>query len=180
MARPPVVQGTRLILRPFAAEDIGDDYLSWLNDPERLRFSRHAQQSHDAATSAAYRLGFDGTPHYFWAVAARADGRLVGTMTAYAEDDATDVGILIGRPRAGFGSEAWGMALDHLLRVEARAKVTGGCAAEHAAMRRIFERWGMEREGVDGSGEGDPATATVRYGVTREAWQRRSAAGFSR
>jgi len=167
MALAPVITGPRLRLRPFVRADIGPNYLSWLNDPERMRFSRQREQRHDAASSAAYLDGFEGTPHYFWAVEERSEARVVGTMTAFLGGEATDVGILVGWPGQGFGGEAWGMALDHLLRVEGRSKVTGGADAGHTVMRRIFERWGMVLEA-------GTTPLIVRYGMTRAAWMERT------
>jgi len=174
MALAPVVPGPRLTLRPFRGEDVTDQYLSWLNDPVLMRFSRQRERQHDRETSAGYLRSFDGTPHYFWAVEERSSGGLAGTMTAFREGGATDVGILIGWPGRGLGGEAWGMALDQLLRVERRDRVTGGSAADHLAMRRIFERWGMGLESEDAGG------SIVRYGITREAWTGRAPAEFRR
>jgi RimJ/RimL family protein N-acetyltransferase len=163
MALAPVIAGPRLLLRPFVRADISAEYLSWLNDPERMRFSRQRARHHDATSSAAYLDGFEGKPNYFWAVEERGPARVVGTMTAFLDGPTTDVGILIGASGQGFGREAWGLALDHLLRVEGRSKVTGGSAAGHVVMRRIFERWGMVLE--EGTTPG-----IVRYGMTRAAW----------
>jgi RimJ/RimL family protein N-acetyltransferase len=167
----PVVAGPHVILRPFRPEDIIDSYLGWLNDDEHLRFSTQRGRSHDRASCLAYLEGFAGTPHYFWAVEEPPAGALAGTMTAYDHGTHTDLGILIGASGRGLGSAAWGLALDHLLRIEGRAKVTAGTAREHAAMRRIFERWGMVHEDTlpDG-GPGGLAMPMVRYGLTREAW----------
>jgi RimJ/RimL family protein N-acetyltransferase len=176
MTAPPVVRGHRLILRPFRRDDIDATYLSWVNDPERMRFSRHRHERHDSASSLEYLRSFEGTPHYFWAVEAIETHELLGTMTAYADADAVDLGILIGPGGRGLGREAWGVALDHLLRVEARAKASGGTVAEHQAMRRIFERWGMALLATEPSFDG---TATVvRYAVTREGWMRRFPGDF--
>ena len=167
MALAPVITGPRLLLRPFARADITEEYLSWLNDPERMRFSRQRERRHDATSGTSYLDSFEGTPNYFWAVEERGPAHVVGTMTAFLDGETTDVGILIGRPGQGFGGEAWGMALDHLLRVESRIKVTGGSAAGHAVMRRIFERWGMVVEG-------GTTPLVVRYGMTRSAWMERA------
>ena len=171
----PIVTGPRLRLRPFVAADIGDVYLGWLNDSDHLRFSTQRGRRHDAESCRAYLASFGGTPHYFWAIEERESGTLVGTMTAYADAAATDVGILVGHPGRGIGREAWGLALDQLLRAEGRPKVTAGTAAAHTAMRRIFERWGMTLEETrpDG-GPGGLPMEIVRYGVTRDAWMVKS------
>ena len=163
MALAPVITGPRLLLRPFVREDITHAYLSWLNDPARMRFSRHRERRHDAASGASYLDSFEGTQNYFWTVEERHSGRMVGTMTAYFDGADADVGILIGFPGQGLGSEAWGMALDYLLRIEKRGRVRGGTAAGHAIMRRVFERWGMVLEG-------ETAGGIVRYGVTSDEW----------
>jgi RimJ/RimL family protein N-acetyltransferase len=178
MASAPVIRGSRLLLRPFRPEDVTEVYLGWLNDPERMKFSRHRHRLHDRTSSLEHLRGFESTPHYFWAVEDVSSGDLAGTMTAYVRADAVDVGILIGRTGEGRGHEAWTMALDQLLRVEERPRVTGGTRADHAAMRRIFESAGMAPEmdaAPRGREEGEPAT--VRYGISREHWLRRSSPG---
>jgi RimJ/RimL family protein N-acetyltransferase len=171
----PVVTGRRLLLRPFRREDITETYLSWLNDPDRMRYSRHQGSRHDAASSLEYLASFDGTPSYFWAIEERGASRLLGTMTVHFEGETADVGVLVGPRGEGIGGEAWGLALGHLFRVENRARVTAGTAAAHLAMRRIFERWGMVLEQtLPETGPGGISMEAVRYGVTRDAWMVKS------
>lgn len=134
-------------LSPFTAADLTPAYVSWLNDPETVRFSNQRFRKHTLETCRAYFDSFAGTDNLLLSV--KAGGVQVGTMTAYVQSHhgTGDMGILIGREHwgQGYGRAAWNELLDTLL---ARfRKVTGGTLACNTGMVRIMERAGMTLEG---------------------------------
>lgn len=174
-----LLDGIKVRLRPFTAAHIQDDYLGWLADKQLLKFSRQRHRTHTRESCLAYLEGFSGTPHYFWAVERVGDGRHVGTMTCYVDELArtADLGILIGRSSAGcgYGAEAWGLGLRHGFEALGLRKITGGTVSRNVAMVRIFERWGMVREGVQREQEllEDGPDDVVLYGMLRSEWSER-------
>lgn len=162
----------------FEERFVTDSYLSWLNDPDLMRYSGQRLRRHDRASSLAYLASFRGTANHFWAVLRRSDDLYVGTMTAYvdAHDRVADIGILIGHPDArgtGLGREAWGVAMRYLFESEGLRKLTGGTSALNLPMLMIFEHWRMTLEGrrreqqlIDGR----PADVLL-FGILRSEWE---------
>ncbi|MBL8287799.1 MAG: GNAT family N-acetyltransferase [Rubrivivax sp.] len=157
---PALLQGARVRLRPFTAADITDTYVSWLNDPEVVRYSNQRFVRHTRASCHRYFEGFAaGSPNLFASLrVAKADaserGEIpVGTLTAYRslQHGTADVGILLGERTVwgqGIGLEAWQLLTDWLLTTPGLRKVTAGTLACNAAMLAVAERSGMRREGV--------------------------------
>jgi len=95
---------------------------------------------------------FDGTPNFFWAIAAQGRGsEYIGTLTAYVDvhNRVADVGILIGdktRWGKGYGAEAFRAVIDFLFREAGVRKVTAGTMAANKAMIALMGQAGMKEE----------------------------------
>ncbi len=151
------LRGEKVILRPFAPEDITDSYVGWLNDPVVTRFSNQRFREHTVDTCRTYLAGFEGSPNLFVSVRLAANGEAIGTMSAYrnTQHNTCDVGIMIGNRdywSGGYGQEAWNLLLDWLLAARPDGagvrKVTAGTLACNGGMVKLMERSGMRREGV--------------------------------
>ena len=171
--------GPRVDLVPFHEQYITDDYLSWLNDQNLLRYSKQRLREHDSESCRAYLKSFEGSPNKFWAIRQRSDRLHIGSATAYVDlvDCAADVGILIGHSSVrgnGFGREAWGQIMDYLFRAEKLRKVTGGALAANLPMVRIFLHWRMALEGVRREQElvNEVPVDMLLFGMLREEWER--------
>ena len=145
------LQTERVVLRPFLQGDISPDYVSWLNDPQVVRYSNQRFVTHTQASCRAYLESFAGTPNLFLSVRMRADDRAVGTMTAYRSlrHGTVDMGILIGHGAArgiGVGQEVWNLLLGWLVDQPDIRKVTAGAMRSNVAMIRIMQRSGMSHE----------------------------------
>lgn len=141
----------RLVLAPFTAADISPCYIGWLNDPEVVRYSNQRFRRHDVHSSETYLRSFASGPNQFWSIRLAADGKMIGTLTAYIapQHGTADVGLLIGERDVwghGYGLEAWQRLLDHLLSEHALRKITAGAASGNVGMIRIMERAGMQHE----------------------------------
>lgn len=148
----PILEGKKAQLRPFTEDDIGPAYLGWLNDLEVTQFSNQRFRRHDAVTSRAYLDTFAHGPNLFLGIERVADGRLVGTMTAYvAEPHGTaDIGILLGDRATwgtGIAADAWRLLAGWLLGDRGLRKLTCGTLDTNAAMKRLAERCGMLPDG---------------------------------
>ena len=156
MATPPPIATDRLDLVPFdTGRHLTDAYVSWLGDAEVVRYSEQRHRDHSLESCRVFVAGFDGTPSLLWAIETRSDGRHIGNIHADIDpaNATADVAILIGDRAAwgqGLGQEAWDAVLDHLLSVDGAdlRKVTAGCMADNAAMRRLMERSGMRPDGT--------------------------------
>jgi ribosomal-protein-alanine N-acetyltransferase len=153
MAQSSVIETKRLLIVPFSEEHLTPRYVSWLNDPEVVRYSNQRYRTHTLQSCREYWESFEGTPNYFWAVVAR-DVQLghIGNMTAYVNTihSVADVGILIGEQAVwgrGYGSEAWIAVCDYLLHGLGIRKVTAGTLSIHTAMLAVMRRTGMVEDG---------------------------------
>lgn len=153
MAKSEVIETRRLILEPFSEKYLTQRYVSWLNDPEVVRFSQQRWIEHRLDSCREYMNSFEGTPNYFWAVVSHAaeDGH-IGTMTSYIDlqNGIADIGILIGEKRLwgkGYGLEAFLAAAGFLFRDGGIRKVTAGTVAANKGMLKIMERAEMKQDG---------------------------------
>lgn len=154
MVAPRILATARLRLEPFTDAHITPRYLSWLNDPEVVRFSERRHRRHTADSARTYLAAFQDTPHYFWAIVAidEALGH-IGNITAHVdpENSLADVGILIGQRDVWgrrFGSEAWCAVMAFLADVVGIRKITAGTLATNVGMLQIMRRAGMRDDGV--------------------------------
>lgn len=148
----------RLIIRPFAWDDITPVYLGWLNDPVVTRYSNQRFRIHDRPSAVDYFMSFEDTNNLFLLIVHRAGEMPIGTMTVYRSrhHGTADMGIMIGDRSVwgqGYGQEAWSLVLEKLLSEPGIRKVTAGTAAPNTAMLRIMESSGMEHEATRRSQE---------------------------
>ena len=153
MAQPPVIETERLRLVPFVARHLAERYVSWLNDPEVVRYSDQRHHQHTLASCRRYWRSFDGAPSYFWAIEARtATLDHIGNLTAMIDppNGVAWVHMLIGSTEVwnqGLGTEAWRAACDHLLVKEGLRKIKAGTYENNDAMLTIMRKTGMSIDG---------------------------------
>jgi len=176
---PVTITGTRCFLSPFTKQHITDEYISWLNNSELMRFSRHRKTTFDFDSCHSYLDSFAVNKNLFFAVHDNITQEMIGTITVYfdANTQSADVGIMIGKPNLkckGLGTEAWGLAFEHIFEHYQVAYVSGGTLTEHKAMIKVFENAGMSLfETRDSNLEDFPDSKIQRYKVTVDEWRNR-------
>ena len=137
-----------LLDRPDIHPDSHDvrTHITWLNDKELMRYSEQRHRQHTPESQCEYLKGFDNVTSFIWNII-RCEDHLIGTITAYIDHDneIANVGILIGWPRQGYGTEAWQCVCNWVL-VNWVRKVECGCMRSNHGMRRICEKTGMSLE----------------------------------
>jgi len=149
----PVIETARLRLEPFDIyQHLTDRYVEWLNDPDIVRFSEQRHRRHTKDSCNAFAQEFVGSSNHFWAIVAKECGPIhIGNLVAYIDkhNRVAELSILIGEAVGqgqGFGTEAWGAAIRHVIQVERMRKVFAGTMAENIAMLKVFSRSGMAIE----------------------------------
>lgn len=147
------IHDERVTLRLFSESDISEQYLSWLNEPEVVKYSNQRFQTHTAESARDYLHSFDGTSNLFLAIINNANNEMVGTLTVYCSvpHKTADIGILIGDKRVwgqGLGLAAWRLAISYVLDTLGYRKVTAGTLKVNQGMVRIMEKSGMRLEAV--------------------------------
>lgn len=145
--------GSRVLLRPFLQSDITPEYISWLNDPDVVRFSNQRFIKHTEESCRVYWESFRDTSNLFLSVRTLAEDSPVGTMTAYVSlpHGTADIGILIGRKSVwgkGVGQDAWDTLMRWLIERRRIRKVTAGTLSCNKGVIRIMKRSGMHCEAI--------------------------------
>lgn len=148
-----VLRGDKVLVSHFRESDIDETYISWLNDPDVVRFSNQRFLEHDRKSCENYLSSFAGTKNLFMSVRRLSDEIPVGTMTAYlsSHHGTVDVGIMIGDKSVwgqGYGQDAWDTCTNWLLEQGNIRKLTAGTLACNAGMIKLMERSGMAQEAV--------------------------------
>ncbi len=153
MKETSTIETKRLSIVPFSEEHLTPRYVSWLNDPQVVRFSEQRHRHHTLESCREYWQSFRDTPNFFWAMMIKGEEpRHIGNMNAYVDiaNSVTDVGILIGERDVwgcGYGLEAWSAVCNFLLDRLCTRKVTGGTLTVNTAMVKIMQRAGMVEDG---------------------------------
>lgn len=141
--------GAHVKLTAFTEANLTQDYLSWLNDRQLMKFSNQRFRTHSMESCRAYLATFVGSDHMLIAIYFK--GEFVGTMTAYRSvvHSTCDIGLLVCSTvqGKGVGKDAWGTLMAHLLASGTR-KVTGGALSCNYAMVHIMKCCGMHSDGV--------------------------------
>jgi ribosomal-protein-alanine N-acetyltransferase len=148
-----ILQGRLVTLERFTPNDITNEYVSWLKDPEVVRYSNQRFRNHSVKSCQEYLQSFHNSSNLFFSVRLRSNGLMVGTTTAYISEPhgTADMGLLIGSRKhwgKGLGLDAWMTLMDWLFKYCSIRKVTGGAVSINIGMVRIMERAGMELEAV--------------------------------
>ena len=147
MKRKINIKSKKLVLSDFQEDDISDKYLSWLNDPEVVQFSRQRFIDHDFLSSKKYLESFVSSNNLFISIKLLKVNKMIGTMTVYfSEPNNADVGILIGDKSEwgkGYGKDAWNTLLTWLENELNIIKITAGTLSSNIGMLKVFKESGM-------------------------------------
>lgn len=143
----------RLRIVPFGEEHLTERYVSWLNDPEVVRFSQQRFRTHRLESCRSYMESFQNSDDEFWAIVAR-DPVLghIGNMTVVRDvrNAIADIAILIGERSIwgrGHAFEAWTAMCEDLFRRGTR-KITAGTLSTNDRMLALMRRAGMIPDGT--------------------------------
>ena len=147
------IQGEKIQLNNFTNNDITEHYLSWLNDPEVVKYSNQRFVKHSRSTSIKYLESFSATSNLFLAIYLKDEKIHVGTMTVYISDEheTADIGIMIGDRNwwgHGIGGDAWRTMQIWLLEEARIRKVTGGTLRCNKSMINIMLNCDMKSDGI--------------------------------
>ena len=147
------LQGKRLSIVPFTSAFLTDRYVSWLNNPDVVKYSEQRHHKHTLASCRAYLESFADRDDEFFAIIAddQGLGHIGNISTAVDGPNAVaDINIVIGETSAwgqGFGFEAWCLVMDHLFVNRGVRKVAAGTMSVNIPMLRIMEKSGMQADG---------------------------------
>lgn len=145
--------GNNIKLRCFTVDHINDDYISWLNDPDVVKYSNQRFKNHDHVSCRKYLDSFYDTENLFLAIHHKDSDKFIGTMTAYLSvpHKVVDIGLMIGDKDywgMGIGRDAWNLLMNYMLEANNIRKVTGGTLRCNTGMVKIMKNSGMQLDGI--------------------------------
>ncbi len=145
--------GSRIVLSNFQKKDLDATYISWLNDPEVVRYSNQRFSQHSLESCERYRRTFKGAGNHFLSVQRTDNQCKIGTVTAYINPyhRTAGLGILIGDKSVwgcGYGIDAWMTLVDWVEGVHSVRKITAGALSLNKPMIKILEKSGFHLEAV--------------------------------
>lgn len=119
--------------------------ISWLNDPEIMKYSENRHRKHTEKTQFEHMQSFSP----YWVIF--FENKMIGTIRADVDwrNDSANLGILVGDSNhhgKGLGTEAWITVMKHLALTGTR-KVEAGMMAENHPMIGLCRSCGMVEEG---------------------------------
>ena len=134
-------------LAPFTDDHLSREYVSWLNDPEVVKYSEQRHMTHDLGTCQNYVWNMRKNGE-LWAI---LHGSVhIGNISAHIDgpNRLADVSILIGRWRGkGFGYQALKIACK-LLKDGGIRRITLGTMSRNKPMIAIAQKTGFKIEAV--------------------------------
>ena len=145
-------EGPRISIVPFAAEHLTPRYVGWLNDPIVTQYSELRHRTHTLESCRAYWDESKNRGNFFGAVHLKSTQLHIANISANSDlaNLVVDLAILLGDKEhwgQGYGSEAWIVLLNFIIREKLARKITGGTMATNVRMLRIFKKAGMQKDG---------------------------------
>jgi ribosomal-protein-alanine N-acetyltransferase len=148
-----VLEGKTVRLRRLLPEDVTEDYVDWMNDPEVVQFTESRFQQHTAESIRAFVETCNSDPNVLlFGIFDRCSGLHLGNIKLGPVDRhhlVADLGIIIGRKHfwgRGVACESIVLLRDHAFAVEGVHKLTAGCYATNAGSAKAFEKAGFVLE----------------------------------
>lgn len=152
----PFLEGEGIYLRVLEESDIGEDYISWLNDPLVTCYLESAGYFPSTHANLSQWLGkySDSTQNMAFAIVEKQSGQFIGTTTLNSISwihRTGVIGIMIGRKDywgKGYAFEAWNLLVGYAFARLGLRKINSGAAVANAACVGILKKLGFKEEGI--------------------------------
>lgn len=141
---------TNVELFMLTPDDVSQDYVDWLNDPQINQYLESRFQAHNMDSTRAFVASvLNSSDSIFLGITSRVLGKHVGNIKLgpiNREHGLGEIGIMIGDRGAwgrGIGAEAIRMIVAIAKHQLGLRKITAGCYATNAGSKRAFENAGF-------------------------------------
>lgn len=148
-----IIEGKKILLRPICLNDVNEEYLKWLNDPQINEGLATRNMTMQALIE--YVQNKIHTPHcYFFAIIDKQTNKHIGNIKLDYYDAASQVielGLLIGDKNywgKGIGYEACLMLIDYAFSHWPIQKIWLAVYANNPAAIQLYQKLGFKIEGI--------------------------------
>lgn len=130
-------------------EETLKEIISWLNNPEVVKYSENRHRFHTVESQRSYMWGMPSQDIYRGIF---IGWNLIGTISVHIDchNAVANMGLMIG-DRAywgkGYGFTVWQQMGDFLFMQKNVRKIEAGCMATNTGMMAICQKYGMVEEG---------------------------------
>jgi RimJ/RimL family protein N-acetyltransferase len=136
-----------LSLRNFRVSDINKAYLSWLNNKELMRYSRHSKILYNREKALNFFKKIKEENNFFFLICLNHKNKKkkIGTLIGYTDkkNKSCNLGILISEQGKGYGKKAYKLAINYIFK-NGYKTIIGGSLSSNIAMIKIFKSSGMK------------------------------------
>lgn len=152
---PKPLTGRTVFLRRLRVEDVTQDYVDWMNDPDVVRFTESRFAVHTLQSTRDFVAGCrKSSSSVLFGIFEREGSLHVGNIKlgpVNPHHGTADIGLIIGRKSfwgRGIATEAIALVRDHAFGRLGIEKLTAGCYAGNDASCRAFIKAGFVIEGT--------------------------------
>lgn len=147
--------GDKIYLTPLTKEDITDEYVSWLNDPEVCSENSHAVFPNTHEKTLAYIKSLNnGKDEAAFAIRWKKNNVHIGNASVQKINRinrSAELAILIGNKKywnKGVGNEVYKLLIDYGFNRLNLNRISSGQTVTNTGMIRVCEKQGMKKEGT--------------------------------
>jgi len=148
------LESTNIIMEPLDEKHITEEYCSWLNNEEVVKYNSHGIFPHTLKSTKEYVESSQNRSQITLAIIDKKSKLHIGNIAIYKIDfinSNADISIIIGNKDfwgKGVGFEAFSLAISHCFNKLNLHRVTAGTASDNIAMQKTLEKLSMKREGT--------------------------------
>ncbi|MDF1749678.1 MAG: GNAT family N-acetyltransferase [Alphaproteobacteria bacterium] len=138
-----------VVLKRLTPQDVGEDYLRWMNDPDVTHYLQARFETHTLDTLKAFIAGFDHVDRFAFGIHDRESDLRIGTFTLRVNPNHrfSSIGYLIGEKdywRGSYAIDACRAGLDFIFFERLVRRVTEPTTENHLASNFNFKRLGFQ------------------------------------
>jgi [ribosomal protein S5]-alanine N-acetyltransferase len=147
-----VLESQRLVYRPVSLAHLGEEYVSWLNDPEVIRYME-AGGNQTLEMLEAFLREVEKKDILFWGIHLKSDGKHIGNIKIDPVNEKHglgEYGIMMGDRKEwskGYAREATVAIINYCFKEVGLRKITLGVVANNKAAHHLYESIGFIEEG---------------------------------
>lgn len=148
-------ESERLKLETLTPQNMSDEYVSWLQDPEIIQYLevRHAQQTQETVTSFVQDM-LESENNLMLGIFTKTDNKHIGNIKIGPINwryGRADIGIIIGDKNAwgkGYATETIQSICDIAFKTLELTRLQAGAYASNAGSLKAFKKAGFKQEGI--------------------------------
>lgn len=150
----PQLQGKKIYLRRLTEEDVTQEYVNWMNDPEINQYLDSRFYVQTIESTKAFIKSVSNDRNYQFGIFDNITGKHIGNIklgNINSHDMSADIGFLIGEKSYwghGIATEAIALVTEFAFKTLNLHKVWGGAYSPNVGSMKAFLKNGFEKEGV--------------------------------